>query len=926
LEQAALSPETVAANGVRSESDPRAVARILNCGLARAKALGPALVYPHFDRHGASLDYATLKPDRPQDSRDKRGKRKYENPSRRPTRVYVPAGARSALADPTAELFITEGCKKALAATQSGFPCVSLPGVWCWVAPREKKNGRKVGKLALNDDLAGIPWKGRRVYIVYDSDAAGNPDVAKAERALADALRHAGADVRVVRLPAEPDGSKNGLDDYLVRHGPDALRGRVSEAGTPPKPEQLPVDPNQFTESGYTAIRGSTHHCVLSRDKETGELVVEKQMKLANFTARIVGETITDDGAEQTREFAVSVEQRDRPKRTAGVPVERFAALDWVVERFGPRYVIQAGSGKRDHLRCAIQEMSGDDIPSATVYTHTGWREVGGAWCYLHGGGAIVPNTPGSPAGEVRVRLDGAAAGFVLPAPPAGEGLRTAVRASLGLLDKLVPDAVAFPLLATVYRAALGTPDYALWLSGLTGAQKSELAALGQQHYGPTMTRSRLPGNWSSTDNALEGLAFTVKDSLLVIDDFAPPTSRTDADRQHRTADRLIRGQGNHAGRQRMRADGTLRPPKPPRGLILATGEDVPRGHSITARLCIVAVQRGDVNLTCLSACQREAAEGLYAASMAGFVAWLAPRYGTLRAGLDAERVGLRDRFVGRYPHARTPDTIANLLIGLKYLLRFAEHVGAIGEKQREELWGRGEAAFRAVADQQGEHQRATDPVARFPEMLAAVLSSGRGHVAGTDGKEPSIPPSPEVWGWEGRESRSSQGEVRVTYHPRGNKIGWVGEELYLDPDNAYAALSELAREQGQAYPVTQQTLTRRLNEAGHLVRTDTGRTTYPVTLEGIRRRVLVLNRSLLVGKSGQSGHTGQRQENAEGGVPVSCPDSGFAREKSGHETGTDSHEKDCRFPSVPIVPASPSGGCSRREAEPEPDVEVFTP
>ena len=109
------------------------------------------------------------------------------------------------------------------------------------------------------------------------------------------------------------------------------------------------------------------------------------------------------------------------------------------------------------------------------------------------------------------------------------------------------------------------------------------------------MTRNRLSGNWSSTDNALEGLAFVVKDAILVVDDFAPSTSRNDADRQHNTAERLIRGQGNHSGRGRMRADSSLRPPKPPRGLILATGEDVPRGHSITARLCVVDVQKGMV-------------------------------------------------------------------------------------------------------------------------------------------------------------------------------------------------------------------------------------------------------------------------------------------------------------------------------------------
>ncbi len=900
-----LSEETIRANGVYSEADPKAVAKLVNWSTGRAKELGPVLVYPHFDRGGTPLDHATVKPDHPRARADKPGKIKYENPRQRPNRLYVPTGARAALGDPTVAIVITEGCKKALAATQHGFACVSVPGVWNWVAAREKVNGKKVGPLDLNDDLKAVAWKGRRVYICFDSDASGNPDVARAERELAGVLRRHGAEVRVVRLPPEPDGNKNGLDDFLVRRGPAELR-KLVEAATVPKPEKPPANVAEFTESGYTARRGCTFHCVLAPDETTGELNVVKTTKLANFIAKIVGETITDDGAEQTREFAVSVEQLNKPARTAGVPVERFASLDWVVERLGPRHVIQAGTSKRDHLRCAIQEMS-DDVTSTTVFTHTGWREIGGHWVYLHGDGAIGP--PGAAVEQVQVRLDGAAAGFRLPPPPAGEALRRAVRASLGVLTGLVPDAVAFPLLATVYRAVLGTPDYALWLSGLTGVQKSELGALAQQHFGAGMTRSRLPGNWSSTDNALEGLAFVVKDALLLVDDFAPVGSRADADRQHRTAERLLRAQGNHSGRQRMRADGTLRPPKPPRGLIGATGEDVPRGHSITARLCVVSVRKGDVTLPRLSECQHDAAAGLYAAATAGFVAWLAPRYGEVRAGLDAERVELRNRFVGLFPHARTPDVVANLMLGLRYLLQFAVHVRVIDRLQHDELWRRGEVAFQTVAAQQGEHQRATDPVARFSEMIAAIISSGRGHVAGSDGRVPEALPSPVVWGWEAREVRSGTDATTVVYHARGHKIGWVvNDELYLDPESTYAALSDFAREQGQAYPVTQQTLGRRLKEAGLLLRTDGDRTVYPTTLEGSRRRVWVLDRSLLVAAPGQPGQSGHAPANAAETVPVPRPGFHDGDRKPGRGTGTVSPGNPLAVPPVPVVPVSGSG------------------
>jgi hypothetical protein len=68
----------------------------------------------------------------------------------------------------------------------------------------------------------------------------------------------------------------------------------------------------------------------------------------------------------------------------------------------------------------------------------------------------------------------------------------------------------------------LGNADFALHLAGETGAFKSELAALHQQHFGCGMNRENLPAAWSSTGNALEVLAFHAKDALLVIDDFAP--------------------------------------------------------------------------------------------------------------------------------------------------------------------------------------------------------------------------------------------------------------------------------------------------------------------------------------------------------------------------------------------------------------------
>ena len=130
-------------------------------------------------------------------------------------------------------------------------------------------------------------------------------------------------------------------------------------------------------------------------------------------------------------------------------------------------------------------------------------------------------------------------------------------------------------MLAATYRAVFGEADIALHLAGETGAFKSEVAALHQQHFGAGMNRLHPPGAWSTTGNALEIMAFYAKDTLFVIDDFAPQGSGTAMARYHAAADRVVRAAGNHAGRGRLDATAKLREQKPPRALILSTGEDV---------------------------------------------------------------------------------------------------------------------------------------------------------------------------------------------------------------------------------------------------------------------------------------------------------------------------------------------------------------
>jgi hypothetical protein len=77
---------------------------------------------------------------------------------------------------------------------------------------------------------------------------------------------------------------------------------------------------------------------------------------------------------------------------------------------------------------------------------------------------------------------------------PAISSARTKVSRPLNITKlKVAPEIITFSILAAVYRAALGGVDFGLHIAGPTGAGKTELAALAQQHYGAGMNRLHLP-------------------------------------------------------------------------------------------------------------------------------------------------------------------------------------------------------------------------------------------------------------------------------------------------------------------------------------------------------------------------------------------------------------------------------------------------
>ncbi len=600
--------------------------------------------------------------------------------------------------------------------------------------------------------------------------------------------------------------------------------------GQPRLRESATTDPSDTFRSEYGQRDGMMFRRTRS---QSGRL---RFTPLANFTARIAGDHVLDDGEQEHRQFGMEAQLGGRTLAFS-VTATEFSRMNWVLNRLGPQAI--AYPGQQQHARAAIQWLSGK-IPQERIFTHLGWREHDGRWVYLHAGGALGADGPVS---GLQVQLPSTLQLYKLPAGNLSERAQS-IRASLRCLS-LAPDRISFPLLAAVYRAPFGKGDFSMFLAGKTGVFKTALAALAQQHFGLALDPAHLPANFASTANALEVLSFHAKDALLVVDDFAP-TGRQGDDGIENVAERLFRAAGNQQGRNRMIGNGRLHD-RPPRALLLATGEDVPQGHSIRARLLIVEVASGDVHLSTLSECQHSGENGQLAASMAAFLGWIAGRYEELQQSIETRAREIRAQGRGRTVHARLPGVLAELQIGLEMWLEFALEVGAISTEERTELEQRSKRALDELALFQARYHQASDPAVRFIGLLRAALAGGQAHVAHRHG---TAPESPGIWGWR-RKATDPE------WVPRGIRIGWVsGNDLFLEPVVSYQVAQALAG--AERLPISQQTLHRRLQESGLLASVDAGRQMVQVRrrLDGCPRQVLHLRAQELAGEFEEVGGT----------------------------------------------------------------------
>ncbi|SEJ06453.1 protein of unknown function [Deinococcus reticulitermitis] len=596
-----------------------------------------------------------------------------------------------------------------------------------------------------------------------------------------------------------------------------------------------------------TAAASSPQQSDLLYENRDGALYWNKRnregvesVRLTNFTARIVAETTVDDGAERRSELCIEGRLADgRPLPRIQVPAEQYGSLNWITEKWGVRPIVSPGTSVRQHLAVALQVLSQESLQECTIYAHSGWRELPSGKVFITGSGAL--GIEGSVDG-IAVDLPRELAAYALPAAMTGAALTQALSLSLNTWA-LASDTVTIPLYLSTLRPLLGSADFSVVVVGKTGLGKTQLAALLLAHFGAAITAQGLPG-WHSTANYLERLAYLAKDLPLVIDDFNPTGSRNEQARYHATAERLLRAQGNQNGRGRLNNRAALRVAQEPRGLLIITAEDLPKGHSALARALVLrlttSLTQGEASAT-LSQAQLQASEGTYAGVTAAFVQWLIPRLAELQSGKAAFVREHRSLFPAA--HARTVTMAAELYWTWDVFERFAMEVAGLSPQMASTYRQRVLRTLRTVTTQQALHQEHADPTQRALMLLNAGLTTRAFHLEDASGE---MPDHPEHFGWQRRMTSGSTND----YHPQGKCVGWLtATEVYLHPVQAYVELQRLADAEGEPFTTSRETLWRHFQEAGLLRAHDDKRHTVKRAVRNTRARVLVLSRTVLEGE-----------------------------------------------------------------------------
>jgi hypothetical protein len=784
IQKSGLSPEILELAQVRLfRGGPDDLKKRLGFGIADGQSIPRSnrlVEFPYFNEDGTVNRYEFKAIPELQFPNEEKPRKYLQAKGEKPT-PYVTRDVWAAKNKANSPLWFTEGVKKVLKLLQHGKLAVGLSGVYNFRAGKKRQDEES---RYLWKDLEDFTWKGRTVYIAFDADLWDNTMVRHALYELAFTLFARGA---VLRFPLWR-GAK-GIDDYLTLHeDPDAALEELEATAKTLEGLLCPDHRNEIMAalSRLEELDGFEKETLVAmvakkldlKSKDVKKELVRLHRKklqgsenivpppyfvndncevcqlkpvagdperiviLSNFVARFTEEVTVDNGLGVISKFFV-IEGKTKTRKLPGIqiPFEQFNKMDWPINNWGHDAIIGPGHTTKDSLRHFIQRYSEFlTVQYRTIYGHTGWKEIDGKWCYLMANGAI---------GADGVSVDLSRGGFLNAGryclPLKSENEIDAVKLVLDFF-MMKKREIWFPAIACVFLSPLTTllepdPAFALYFYGEKDTFKTAVAALMLAFFG-SHNKTGLP-NFDSTHNSLIQMSTTLKDTLMVVDDYYPsPNQRAAADKED-VAQKLIRALGNRTSRGRLDRNSSQKVSPPPQCMLILTGELLAQMQSTLARVLAIRFSKGDIDPAELEYFQAKAT--LLPHAMTSYILWLRDHIPDIQAQFKKEFSELRKRASEEIDSRKVSEQMAFLYFALSLLSKWViEKTNSLQENEEERLKLAWNVLIR-LGQQQAQRVDREDPVTLIFEILHAQIKNGtvmieqrkdtsKGRIGGTTG------------------------------------------------------------------------------------------------------------------------------------------------------------------------------------------------
>ena len=543
---------------------------------------------------------------------------------------------------------------------------------------------------------------------------------------------------------------------------------------------------DKFDDSLYKEPYYTMDGCLYEEVIKNGKT---NMVKLCDYLPVLRSEITYDDGTDSKKVFEVSAEHSSGVTLpTVRVSADDMSNMKWLLEKWGALGSYSPTNNTTGKIRHAIT-MTKADISFQTIYSQTGWREIGGEWFFL------MPKDDSALTVELQGKLRSYHFNKCSPDPDL-------IYLAAMLDESFLPQRLNLPLLAVTFVSPLEhfmrlgscEPKFITALVGKTGSRKSSSAAVYLSFFG-AFNASSLPNSFHDTANSILSNIYHTKDILTCVDDLHPNGRYGDAEMKN-TAQNLSRYYGDRIGRARLNTRAELQPSKPPMGMCLTTSEYTPAiTQSGLARYFILEMKESDVKLKLLSEHQHLAADGILNGIMHSYVDWIKEKHlgnaDEFVKKLSALFISYRTEMIkvlterGIVFHNRIPDMLASLKIGFDFLLEFLCDKGQIGTGDIEN--------YRSDFDEiLIENIRRTSSLIenenisyQFCEKLKSLLDSGRCSL-NTLGNDEDI-----------------------------SRKGFIGfeddEHYYLIMNAAMSEINKLSRELGDSFSVGRNSLLQQL-------------------------------------------------------------------------------------------------------------------